>query len=347
MLPFSEKAAEVKMDLRRKVEEAVRQGKLLEPGMKVAVACSGGADSVALACLLAELKETLGLRLLLVHLNHQLRGAEADADEAFVRKLAERLEVEFLARREDVGARAQRDKTNLEEAGRQTRLEFFASLIAAGKADAVALAHTLDDQAETVLGRLVRGAGTKGLAGIYPVVELTPAGKLVRPLLGIRRGELREYLAEREQAWREDASNLDRRRLRNRIRLELLPQLNPASIEHLGRLAAHAGSRAGSSAAAGAPGIVGSAGRLAAPHADARRKRPAVGRRGAERPAGGAAGRRSRAAVRPSGLPPGCNSRWCSSALRAARRSPRRHRTAGRRRAHVQASCFGGRRTGV
>src|SRR3990172_1017950 len=127
MLPFSEKAAEVKMDLRRKVEEAVRQGKLLEPGMKVAVACSGGADSVALACLLAELKETLGLRLLLVHLNHQLRGAEADADEAFVRKLAERLEVEFLARREDVAGRAlrgkrsgqaPRDKTNLEEAGR-------------------------------------------------------------------------------------------------------------------------------------------------------------------------------------------------------------------------------------
>ena len=232
------------MDLRSKVEEGIRREHLLEPGMKVAVGCSGGADSVALACLLAELKEALGLRLLLVHLNHQLRGAEADADEAFVRKLAERLEVEFLARHEDVAARARRDKANLEEAGRQARLEFFASLIAAGKADAVALAHTLDDQAETVLGRLVRGAGTKGLAGIYPVVELTPAGKLVRPLLGIRRGELRVYLAEREQPWREDASNLDRGRLRNRIRLELLPQLSrsagPAAIKHLGRLAEHA-----------------------------------------------------------------------------------------------------------
>ena len=228
------------MDLRRKVEEAVRQGRLLEPGMKVAVACSGGADSVALACLLAELKETLGLRLLLVHLNHQLRGAEADADEAFVRQLAERLEVEFLVRREDVAARAQKEKVNVEEAGREARLEFFASIIAGGKADAVALAHTLDDQAETVLQRLVRGAGTRGLAGIYPVVELTPAGKLVRPLLGVRRDELRAYLAEREQAWREDATNLDRRRLRNRIRLELLPQLNSAAIEHLGRLAAHA-----------------------------------------------------------------------------------------------------------
>lgn len=251
------------MDLRRKIEEAIRRGGLLEPGMKVAVACSGGADSVALACLLAELKEALGLRLLLVHLNHQLRGAEADADEAFVRQLAERLEVEFFVRREDVAMRAlrgkrsgqaPRDKTNLEEAGREARLEFFASLIAGGKADAVALAHTLDDQAETVLQRLVRGAGTRGLAGIYPVVEQAsgPAQrgssgrteglklKLVRPLLGMRRAELRAYLAEREQTWREDASNLDRRRLRNRIRLELLPQLNSAAIEHLGRLAAHA-----------------------------------------------------------------------------------------------------------
>lgn len=231
------------MELTRKVEEAIRRGRLLEPGMRVAVACSGGADSMALACLLTELKERLGLRLLLAHLNHQLRGAEADADQAFVRQLAERLELEFIVRREDVAAHARREKTNLEEAGRQARLAFFASLISNRKADAVALAHTLDDQAETVLARLLRGAGTRGLAGIYPVVEPLPgasAGRLVRPLLGVRRGELRAYLAEREQTWREDLSNLDPRRLRNRIRLALLPQLNPAAVEHLARLAEHA-----------------------------------------------------------------------------------------------------------
>ena len=242
----------------KRVEEVIRRERLLEPGMRVGVACSGGADSVALACLLAELKDRLGLRLLVVHLNHQLRGAEADADEAFVRRLAERLELEFLVRREDVAARALRGKRsgqarrNLEEAGREARLEFFASLLASDKADAVAVAHTLDDQAETVLQRLLRGAGTKGLAGIFPVLEEERVRstsskleskfklKVVRPLLGIRRGELRAYLAEREQPWREDVSNLDRRRLRNRLRLELLPQLNPAAIEHLGRLAAHA-----------------------------------------------------------------------------------------------------------
>lgn len=227
------------MSLLREVERAVRRERLLEPGMRVAVACSGGADSVALLRLLDELKEPLGLRLLVVHLNHQLRGAESDADEGLVRQLAERLGLECVVQREDVAGRAKRERLNLEEAGRRARIDFFTSLIAEGKADAVALAHTLDDQAETVLARIVRGAGTRGLAGIYPVVERA-AGRLVRPLLGMRRAALRAFLSEREQAWREDTSNLDRDRLRNRIRLELLPQLNPAAIEHLGRLAAQA-----------------------------------------------------------------------------------------------------------
>lgn len=228
------------MELLPKVEEAIRRQRLLGPGMRVAVACSGGADSVALLRLLDELKGPLGLRLLAVHLNHQLRGTEADSDEGFVRRLAERLELEFLVRREDVAARAKQRHLNLEEAGRKARLEFFGSLLRGGKADVVALAHTLDDQAETVLARLLRGAGTRGLAGIYPVVEHEPGGRLVRPLLGVRRAELRAYLAEQEQPWREDSSNRDTSRLRNRIRLELLPQLSPAAIAHLGRLADHA-----------------------------------------------------------------------------------------------------------
>ncbi|MBI2955672.1 MAG: tRNA lysidine(34) synthetase TilS [Acidobacteria bacterium] len=246
------------MDLLRQVEEAIRRERLLAPGNRVAVACSGGADSVALLRLLYELRDKLGLRLLVAHLNHQLRGADADADEEFVRRLAGRLELEFLVRREDVAARARREKQNLEEAGRQVRFEFFASLIAGGTADAVALAHTLDDQAETVLARIVRGAGTRGLAGIYPVVEWVsapgPTGRspwaehrktlFVRPLLGVRRAELRDYLDSLQQPWREDVSNLERQRLRNRLRLELLPQLSrvagAAAIEHLARLADHA-----------------------------------------------------------------------------------------------------------
>ncbi len=234
-------------ELANKVQQAIRRRELLAPGMRVAVACSGGADSVALLRLLDELKHSLGLRLLVVHLNHQLRGAEADADEGFVARLAAQLELEFRARREDVAARAKKERANLEEAGRQARLEFFASLLTEGAADVVALAHTLDDQAETLLARLVRGAGTRGLAGIYPVVE-HPAGatrgSLVRPLLGIPRADLRTYLSEREQPWREDTSNFDRSRLRSRLRFELLPQLTrlagPAALEHLARLAEQA-----------------------------------------------------------------------------------------------------------
>ncbi|MGH9863119.1 MAG: tRNA lysidine(34) synthetase TilS [Candidatus Acidiferrales bacterium] len=234
-------------ELAGQVEQAIRRGELLAPGMRVAVACSGGGDSVALLCLLDALKDSLGLRLLVVHLNHQLRGGEAEADEEFVGRLAAQLGLEFVARREEVAARARRERLNLEEAGRQARLEFFASLLNEGTADVVALAHTLDDQAETVLARLLRGAGTRGLAGIYPVVERpggSRRGSLVRPLLGFPRGDLRAYLSEREQGWREDASNLDRSRLRSRLRFELLPQLTrlagPSALEHLGRLAEQA-----------------------------------------------------------------------------------------------------------
>ncbi len=227
------------MELLRRIEQEIRRAGLLRAGQRVGVACSGGADSVALLLLLDESKDRLGLRLLVAHLNHQLRGTESDADESFVRSLAERRGLEFVGRREDIAARARKMRLNLEAAGREARLEFFATLLAERKAEVVATAHTMDDQAETVLARLLRGAGTRGLAGIYPVVELG-AGRLVRPLLGVRRSELRDYMSEREQPWREDTSNLDRRRLRNRIRLELLPQLGLAVVESLARLAEQA-----------------------------------------------------------------------------------------------------------
>lgn len=230
------------MELLRQVEEAIRRGRLLAPGERVAVACSGGADSVALLLLLDALQAELGIRLAAAHLNHQLRGAAADADEAFVRALAERLGLDFSAEQIDVAARARAAGLNLEEAGRQARLDFFSRLCAEGKTDAVATAHTLDDQAETLLARLVRGTGLAGLAGIRPVLELQP-GRLVRPLVGIRRATLRSFLAERQQPWREDASNRDPARLRTRLRQELLPQLerlNPAAAEHLAALAAQA-----------------------------------------------------------------------------------------------------------
>ncbi len=228
------------MDLWDEIQRAIRRQRMLKAGAQVAVACSGGADSVALLLLLNELKATLGIQLLVAHLNHQLRGAEADADEAFVGALAARLGLECVAERVDVARRAKAEKANVEEAGRKARLEFFAGLCATGRADAVALGHTQDDQAETLLTRLLRGTGLTGLAGIYPVVEPlagTGGGCLIRPLLEVRRATLREFLHERRQEWREDLSNLDLTRARNRIRLEVLPRLEELSPAVVGRLA--------------------------------------------------------------------------------------------------------------
>ena len=211
----------------------IRAHELIRAGDRVAVAVSGGADSVALLRLVLELRDELGIVLFVVHLNHQLRGAESDADEQFVRELANCHGLEITCESRDVKALATERKLSLEAAAREARYQFFRSLLRS-TVNRVATAHTLDDQAETVLLKLVRGAGTRGLAGIFPkfvVREVSPlsSGKsgatIVRPLLGTRRSQLRDYLCEIGQPWREDASNLDLRHTRNRIRHEILPKL--------------------------------------------------------------------------------------------------------------------------
>ncbi len=156
---------------------------LLRSGDRVAVAVSGGADSVALLRLLLEARGELGIVLSVAHFNHKIRGPEADVDESFVRALAEKYDLAFHAASADTPQFAREHHLGLEAAARQLRHEFFGVLIRQNKADKVATAHTLDDQAETVLLRLMRGAGTKGLAGIYPEIKVE-GGSIVRPLLG-------------------------------------------------------------------------------------------------------------------------------------------------------------------
>ncbi len=223
--------------LHRQVLETIRRYRMVSPGDRIGVAVSGGADSTTLLCLLEELGEGLGVTLRVLHLNHGLRGAESDEDERFVGELARAGGLELISERTDVAAEARRNGWNLEDAGRRVRYRFFERIVEEGGATRVAVAHTADDQAETVLARLLRGTGPRGLAGIYPVM-----GSVVRPLLDIRRGQLREYLAQRGQIWREDRSNLDERRLRARLRHRLLPLLEkeyqPAVVKHLASLAA-------------------------------------------------------------------------------------------------------------
>lgn len=217
-----------------KVLQHIREQRLLQPGQRVAVACSGGADSVALLRILLDLREELGVVLSVAHFHHQIRDPEADADQRFVEELAVSLRLEFYCGSGNVPAHAAAQKISLETAARDLRHQWFADLIRQGKVDKIATAHTLDDQAETVLMRILRGTGARGLAGIAPAQK---AKHLVRPLLATSRTEIEAYLKALGQPWCEDASNLDTRHTRNRVRHTLLPLLerefNPAIRQSL------------------------------------------------------------------------------------------------------------------
>ena len=222
--------------LQQRVLETIGRHQMIRPGDRVGAGVSGGADSVALLHLLAELRAKLGIGILILHFNHQLRGTEAVEDERFVKALAAEFHLEFVSGCADVAGEARLHGWNLEDAARRLRYQFFASVAASRGLRSVAVAHTAEDQAETVLAHLFRGTGLAGLAGIYPVAGLT-----IRPLLEIRREELREYLRGLGRAWREDSSNQDTSRMRARIRHQLLPMLRrdfgSLSVERLARLA--------------------------------------------------------------------------------------------------------------
>ena len=226
------------MDVIEAVRRTVARYRLLPSGSRVAVALSGGADSVALTFVLRELAASDGFALAgLAHLHHGLRGIEADEDEAFCRALADRLRMPIEVERIDVAAAARDAGTSIEQAGHEARMGFYQRAASKLGASVIAVAHTKDDQAETFLLRLLRGAGPRGLSGMHP-----RADQVVRPLLEASRADVREFLASRSEAFREDSSNSDRAIPRNRIRHELLPFLegrfSPGIVDVLARAAA-------------------------------------------------------------------------------------------------------------
>jgi tRNA(Ile)-lysidine synthetase-like protein len=304
--------------LAQRVLSHIRRQELLRAGDRVGVAVSGGIDSVALLRLLLELRGELGIVLSVVHFNHKLRGAESNADQEFVAKLALAYDLEFHVDSDDVAERAREEGVSVEAAAREVRYGFFRYLLGAegegnsseaearvhngsddrsaesaappksqasscgpqglkpdsfealnGTAKAVPFheppslrsashqsrtahltkivtGHTLDDQAETVLMRIIRGAGLRGLGGIHPRILVEDddgeiSGEIVRPLLAVRRRELEQYLKDIGQAWREDSSNADERFTRNRVRKLVVPLLerefNPVVAENLAELA--------------------------------------------------------------------------------------------------------------
>ena len=205
------------------------------PGESLVVGLSGGGDSVALLDALVTLQASRGLRAIAAHLDHGLRPDSA-ADAEFCRSLCQELDVTFRSGAADVQARAARERGGIEQAARRERYAFLNSVRRETGATAIAVAHTRDDQAETLLLRLLRGAGATGLGGMR-----SRRGRIVRPLLGVSRDEVRAHLRARGLAWREDPTNSDLKRVRNRIRHELVPYLearfNPSLRQGLARTA--------------------------------------------------------------------------------------------------------------
>jgi tRNA(Ile)-lysidine synthase len=240
--------------LEKRVREFISREGMLKPGEGMVIAVSGGPDSVALLRLLYDLRESWGWGakggvvpiLHVAHLNHMLRGEESEGDERFVQELALGMGLGFTSKKVDVRQEAAGQGIAVEEAARRVRYSFLEDLARELGLKVVAVGHTADDNAETVLHRIIRGTGLAGLAGIPPVRETSRGSgiRLIRPLLSTWRKEVLDYLKEKDLGYRIDSSNLEVSHTRNRIRLEFLPLLekyNPRVKESLVRLAETAG----------------------------------------------------------------------------------------------------------
>jgi tRNA(Ile)-lysidine synthase len=230
----------------QKVLSFIRKNRLLSAGDKVVVAVSGGPDSVCLLHLLAGLRKELNISLYIAHLNHQLRGAESDADAKYVAGLARRLKIPATIESRDVREFRKKQHISLEEAAREARYGFLASVVQKTGAKSVSVGHTANDHAETILMHLIRGSGTRGLRGLLPATRQQISGfslNIIRPLLELNRGDTVAYCRDNNLKPRTDSSNLSLEPFRNKVRQKLLPELgkyNPQIGEALMRTARNA-----------------------------------------------------------------------------------------------------------
>jgi len=225
------------MSLIQLVEEQIKKYNMVNKGETVVVGVSGGPDSMTLLHILYRLREPLGIKLVVAHLNHQFRGAEADADAQFVLDAARRLKLAAFVESRDVSAYSYTHGISHQVGAREVRYSFLGEVAVKTGASRVALGHHADDQAETILLHMLRGTGTSGLKGMLPVRD----DFYIRPLLTVRRRQIEDYCRRHDLVTRLDSSNLKTEYMRNQVRLELLPILekkyNPNFVDSLNRLA--------------------------------------------------------------------------------------------------------------
>lgn len=216
----------------KKVEAYIKQYHMIEEGDRIVLGVSGGADSISLFFVMLELCKKYNIEMVVVHVNHGIRGEEAAADERYVISLCEQHGILFECIHADVRGLAKSERMSEEEAGRNVRYEAFKNVAERYACNKIAVAHNLNDVSETVLLNLFRGTGMKGLAGIEPV-----RGNLIRPLLSVRRSEIEDYLKKRGIPYQQDATNFEEDYTRNKIRLNIIPyaekEINERASEHI------------------------------------------------------------------------------------------------------------------
>lgn len=225
-----------------KVNNFIGDNHMINAGDRIVLGLSGGADSVCLLILLLDLAGKYGYGskdIFAVHINHMIRGEEADGDEEFVKELCQARQVNFVAFRKDIVAYAKETGLSVEEAGRRYRYECFDKVARENSCTKVAVAHNKNDMAETVIFNMLRGTGLKGMAGMQPV-----RGNVIRPILNITRAEILEYLEEKKQGYRNDSTNDGLDYDRNKIRHLILPamlDINKGAVDHICQMALEAG----------------------------------------------------------------------------------------------------------
>lgn len=225
-----------------RVREYINQYKMIEKGDRVAVAVSGGADSVCLLYMLSEIAKDMDINLLVIHINHGIRGEEAKLDEEYVEALANGLKLEYICFHEDVPAIAKVESLSEEEAGRNVRYQSFFRVAQEKRCNKIAIAHNKNDIAETVLFNLFRGSGIKGLSGILPVsdrIHEERSYRIIRPLLCLEREEIELYLSNKNISYQIDKTNLGYDYSRNKIRNHILSyakdEINSNAVSHIVR----------------------------------------------------------------------------------------------------------------